>query len=67
MDPSKIFIDLNRAGCGLMEIVSDPDMRSSYEAGAFVRKVQTILKHIGTCDGNMEEGTCDATLHFDIS
>eukprot|EP00944_MAST-04C_sp_MAST-4C-sp1_P004091 g4091.t1 len=64
VDPSKIFIDLNRAGCGLMEIVSDPDMRSSYEAGAFVRKVQTILKHIGTCDGNMEEGNmrCDVNI-----
>ena len=64
LDPSKIFIDLNRAGCGLMEIVSEPDMKSSDEAGAFVRKVQAILKRIGTCDGNMEEGNmrCDVNI-----
>ena len=64
LDPTKIFIDLNRAGSGLMEIVSEPDMRSSDEAAAFVRKVQSVLKHIGTCNGNMEEGNlrCDVNV-----
>ena len=62
--PTKTFIDLNRSGIALMEIVSEPDMRSAEEAGAFVKKLRSILRYIGTCDGNMEQGSmrCDANV-----
>jgi aspartyl-tRNA(Asn)/glutamyl-tRNA(Gln) amidotransferase subunit B len=55
--PSLSFIDLNRAGIGLMEIVSEPDLRSVEEAGIYLRKLRSILRYLGTCDGNMEEGS----------
>ena len=63
-DPLRSFIDLNRSGVPLMEIVSAPDMRSPDEAGAYVRKLRTILRYLGTCDGNMEEGSlrCDVNV-----
>src|SRR5499427_5810555 len=62
--PSKSYIDLNRAGVALMEIVSEPDMRSSEEASAYLRKLRTILRYLGTCDGNMDEGSmrCDVNV-----
>ncbi len=62
--PSKTYIDLNRSGVALMEIVSEPDMRSAEEAGAYVRKLRSILRYLGTCDGNMEEGSmrCDCNV-----
>ena len=62
--PSKSYIDLNRAGVALMEIVSEPDMRSSDEASAYLRKLRTILRYLGTCDGNMDEGSmrCDVNV-----
>ncbi len=62
--PSKSFIDLNRSGVALMEIVSKPDMRSPEEAGAYLTKLRTILRYLGTCDGNMQEGSmrCDANV-----
>ncbi|MCC7426749.1 MAG: Asp-tRNA(Asn)/Glu-tRNA(Gln) amidotransferase subunit GatB [Alphaproteobacteria bacterium] len=62
--PAKSLIDLNRAGVALMEIVSEPDMRSPEEAGAYLRKLRTILRYLGTCDGNMEEGSmrCDVNV-----
>ena len=62
--PSKSFIDLNRCGVGLMEIVSEPDMRSADEAGAYVKKMRSILRYLGTCDGNMDEGSlrCDVNV-----
>jgi aspartyl-tRNA(Asn)/glutamyl-tRNA(Gln) amidotransferase subunit B len=62
--PSKTFIDLNRSGVALMEIVSEPDLRSAEEAGAYVRKLRSILRYLGTCDGNMEEGSmrCDCNV-----
>ncbi|AWK87241.1 Asp-tRNA(Asn)/Glu-tRNA(Gln) amidotransferase subunit GatB [Azospirillum thermophilum] len=62
--PSKTYIDLNRSGVALMEIVSEPDMRSAEEAGAYVRKLRSILRYLGTCDGNMEEGSmrCDVNV-----
>ncbi|WP_448187301.1 Asp-tRNA(Asn)/Glu-tRNA(Gln) amidotransferase subunit GatB [Azospirillum sp. sgz301742] len=62
--PSKTFIDLNRSGVALMEIVSEPDMRTAEEAGAYVRKLRSILRYLGTCDGNMEEGSmrCDCNV-----
>jgi aspartyl-tRNA(Asn)/glutamyl-tRNA(Gln) amidotransferase subunit B len=61
---SKTFVDLNRSGQALMEIVSEPDMRSADEAAAYVRKLRTILRYLGTCDGNMDEGSmrCDVNL-----
>ncbi|MGB9152715.1 MAG: Asp-tRNA(Asn)/Glu-tRNA(Gln) amidotransferase subunit GatB [Alphaproteobacteria bacterium] len=62
--PTETFVDLNRAGVGLMEIVSEPDMRSGEEAGAYLKKLRAIMRYLGTCDGNMEEGSmrCDVNL-----
>ena len=62
--PSKTYVDLNRSGVALMEIVSEPDMRTSEEAGAYLRKLRTILRYLGSCDGNMEEGSmrCDCNV-----
>ena len=62
--PTETFVDLNRAGVALMEIVSEPDMRSGEEAGAYLKKLRAILRYLGTCDGNMEEGSmrCDVNL-----
>ncbi len=58
------YVDLNRAGVALMEIVSEPDLRSAEEAGAYLRKLRSILRYLGTCDGNMEEGSlrCDCNV-----
>ncbi|HEU0154448.1 MAG TPA: Asp-tRNA(Asn)/Glu-tRNA(Gln) amidotransferase subunit GatB, partial [Stellaceae bacterium] len=62
--PSLTYVDLNRAGVGLMEIVSEPDLRSAEEAGLYLRKLRAILRYLGSCDGNMEEGSlrCDANV-----
>jgi len=62
--PSKSYVDLNRSGCALMEIVSEPDMRCGEEAAAYLNKLRMILRYLGTCDGNMEEGSmrCDVNL-----
>ncbi len=62
--PSKTYIDLNRSGVALMEIVSEPDMRSAEEAAAYLKKLRSILRYLGTCDGNMEEGSmrCDVNV-----
>ena len=62
--PSKTYVDLNRAGVALMEIVSEPDLRSPEEAGAYLRKLRAILRYLGTCDANMEEGNlrCDCNV-----
>ena len=57
LHPSLSYIDFNRAGVALMEIVSEPEMRSSQEAMAYVKKLRSILRYLGTCDGNMEEGS----------
>ena len=64
LDPKKSFIDFNRAGVGLMEIVTKPDFRSPEEVGAFLRKLRSIVRYLGTCDGNMDEGSmrCDASV-----
>jgi len=64
--PTKTYIDLNRSGVALMEIVSKPDMRSAEEAGAYVRKVRAILRYLGTCDGNMEEGSMRADVNVSV-
>jgi aspartyl-tRNA(Asn)/glutamyl-tRNA(Gln) amidotransferase subunit B len=62
--PTKTYVDLNRSGVGLMEIVSEPDLRTAEEAGVYLRKLRTILRYLGTCDGNMEEGSmrCDCNV-----
>jgi len=62
--PSLTFVDLNRSGVALMEIVSEPDLRSAEEAAAYIRKLRAILRYLGTCDGNMEEGSlrCDVNV-----
>ena len=65
-NPTKSFIDLNRSGVGLMEIVSEPDIRSPEEAGAYLRKLRTILRYLGTCDGNMEEGSMRADVNVSV-
>jgi len=63
-DPTRTFVDLNRSGVALMEIVSDPDMRSPEEAGAYIRKIRSIVRYLGTCDGNMDQGSmrCDVNV-----
>ncbi|MGH7012696.1 MAG: Asp-tRNA(Asn)/Glu-tRNA(Gln) amidotransferase subunit GatB [Stellaceae bacterium] len=62
--PSKTYVDLNRAGVALMEIVSEPDLRTAEEAGVYLRKLRAILRYLGTCDANMEEGNlrCDCNV-----
>ena len=64
--PTKTFIDLNRSGVALMEIVSEPDIRSPEEAGAYLRKLRSILRYLGTCDGNMEEGSMRADVNVSV-
>ena len=64
--PTDSFVDLNRSGVALMEIVSKPDMRSADEAKAYVSKLRTILRYLGTCDGNMEQGSLRADVNVSV-
>ncbi len=64
--PTKSFIDLNRSGVALMEIVSEPDMRSPEEAGAYLAKLRQIMRYLGTCDGNMDEGSMRADVNVSV-
>jgi len=64
--PTMSFVDLNRSGIALMEIVSKPDMRSSDEARAYLTKLRTILRYLGTCDGNMDEGSMRADVNVSV-
>jgi aspartyl-tRNA(Asn)/glutamyl-tRNA(Gln) amidotransferase subunit B len=66
LHPTMSFVDLNRSGVGLMEIVSKPDMRSSEEAKAYVTKLRTILRYLGTCDGDMEKGSLRADVNVSV-
>src|SRR3984957_16379417 len=66
LDPDWTYVDLNRAGTALMEIVSKPDMRSSEEASAYVTKLRTILRYLGTCDGDMEKGNLRADVNVSV-
>jgi aspartyl-tRNA(Asn)/glutamyl-tRNA(Gln) amidotransferase subunit B len=66
LDPDWTYVDLNRAGTALMEIVSKPDMRSSEEAAAYVKKLRTILRYLGTCDGDMEKGNLRADVNVSV-
>ena len=65
-NPTMSYVDLNRAGVALMEIVSRPDMRSPAEAGAYLRKLRAILRYVGSCDGNMEEGSMRADVNVSV-
>lgn len=64
--PTMSYVDLNRSGVALMEIVSRPDMRSPAEAGAYVKKLRSILRYVGSCDGNMEEGSMRADVNVSV-
>ena len=64
--PTMSYVDLNRCGVALMEIVSRPDMRSPAEAGAYLRKLRAILRYVGSCDGNMEEGSMRADVNVSV-
>lgn len=64
--PTKSYVDLNRSGCALMEIVSEPDIRGADEACAYVTKLRMILRYLGTCDGNLEEGSMRADVNVSV-
>lgn len=64
--PDKSFVDLNRSGCALMEIVSEPDIRGPEEAVAYITKIRMILRYLGTCDGNMDEGSMRADVNISL-
>ncbi len=64
--PRETFVDLNRAGVALMEVVSEPDMRNAEEAAAYLKKLRAIMRYLGTCDGNMEEGSMRADVNLSV-
>jgi len=66
LHPTKSFVDLNRSGCALMEIVSEPDIRGPEEAAAYLSKLRMILRYLETCDGNMEEGSMRADVNVSV-
>ena len=66
LDPSNTFVDLNRSGIALMEIVSKPDLRSPEEVKAYVKKLRSIMRYLGTCDGNMQEGSLRADVNVSV-
>jgi len=66
LHPQKTYIDLNRSGIALMEIVSEPEMRSAEEAMAYMKKLRTVLRYLGTCDGNMEQGSLRADANISL-
>ncbi len=65
-DPTMTFIDLNRSGVALMEIVSKPDLRSPEEVAEYIKKLRSIMRYLGTCDGNMEEGSLRADVNVSV-
>tara|TARA_B110000438_G_scaffold302743_1_gene361420 strand:+ start:1660 stop:3126 length:1467 start_codon:yes stop_codon:yes gene_type:complete len=65
-NPTKTYVDLNRSGIALMEIVSEPDIRSSDEAGLYISKIRSILMYLDTCDGNMQEGSLRADVNISV-
>ncbi len=66
LDPANTFVDLNRSGVALMEIVSKPDLRSPDEVNAYVKKLRSIMRYLGTCDGNMQEGSLRADVNVSV-
>ena len=65
-NPTKTYVDLNRSGVALMEIVSEPDLRNADEAGLYISKIRSILMYLGTCDGNMQEGSLRADVNISV-
>ena len=66
LDPDNTYVDLNRSGIALMEIVSKPDLRSPDEVSAYVKKLRSIMRYLGTCDGNMQEGSLRADVNVSV-
>ncbi len=66
LDPKNTFVDLNRSGVALMEIVSKPDLRSPNEVNAYIKKLRSIMRYLGTCDGNMQEGSLRADVNVSV-
>ena len=66
LDPNSTYVDLNRSGVALMEIVSKPDLRSPDEVNAYIKKIRSILRYLGTCDGNMQEGSLRADVNVSV-
>ena len=66
IDPTNTFVDLNRSGVALMEIVSKPDLRSPDEVNAYIKKLRSIMRYLGTCDGNMQEGSLRADVNVSV-
>ena len=66
LDPQNTFVDLNRSGVALMEIVSKPDLRSPDEVNAYIKKLRSIMRYLGTCDGNMQEGSLRADVNVSV-
>tara|TARA_E500000331_G_scaffold356682_1_gene415773 strand:- start:417 stop:1877 length:1461 start_codon:yes stop_codon:yes gene_type:complete len=66
MDPQNTLVDLNRSGVALMEIVSKPDLRSPDEVNIFIKKLRSIMRYLGTCDGNMQEGSLRADVNVSV-
>jgi aspartyl-tRNA(Asn)/glutamyl-tRNA(Gln) amidotransferase subunit B len=66
LDPQNTFVDLNRSGVALMEIVSKPDLRNPDEVSAYIKKLRSIMRYLGTCDGNMQEGSLRADVNVSV-
>jgi aspartyl-tRNA(Asn)/glutamyl-tRNA(Gln) amidotransferase subunit B len=66
LDPQNTFVDLNRSGVALMEIVSKPDLRSPDEVSTYIKKLRSIMRYLGTCDGNMQEGSLRADVNVSV-
>jgi len=66
LDPSSTYVDLNRSGIALMEIVSKPDLRSPDEVNSYIKKLRSIMRYLGTCDGNMQEGSLRADVNVSV-
>ena len=66
MDPQNTLVDLNRSGVALMEIVSKPDLRTPDEVSAYIKKLRSIMRYLGTCDGNMQEGSLRADVNVSV-
>ena len=66
LDPQNTLVDLNRSGVALMEIVSKPDLRSLEEVNAYIKKLRSIMRYLGTCDGNMQEGSLRADVNVSV-
>ena len=66
LDPNSTYVDLNRSGCALMEIVSKPDLRSAEEAANYFKNLRSLVRYLGTCDGNMDEGSMRADVNVSV-